>query len=222
APTATGFSADYGLVCEFTYVPANGLYPSFTASPTTAPLNTPVNFTDHSYSSDPGGVLAWAWDVDGDSVVDYTTQNCSHSYTTEGRYDVSLTVVDAVHGSVTRTVPQFISVDTVVASFTPTLLPGSVAVFTDTSTGNPTSWAWDVDGDSVVDYTTQSCAHVYPGAGQYTVTLTVTDAISSDSTTQSIGIDIIPVPGFGNTYSSTVGTRGFWFQAPTKFSIVSA
>ena len=221
-PTASGSAANYCLVCEYTYVPANGLYASFTASPTAAPLNTPVNFTDHSYSSDPGGVLAWAWDVNGDTVVDYTTQNCSHTYTTEGRYDVTLTVVDATHGSVTRTIPQYIAVDEVAASFTTQFLPGSVAVFADTSVGNPTSWAWDVNGDSAVDYTTQNCAHVYPGPGQYNVTLTVTDAISNSSITQSIGIDIIPVPGFGNTYSSTVGTRGFWFQSPTKFSIVSA
>ncbi len=203
-------------------VPPSGLFPSFTATPTSVALNAPVNFSDTSYSSDPGGILAWAWDVDGDSVVDYTTQNCSHSYATEGRYDVTLTVVDATHGSMSQTIPQYIAVDEVQASFTTQLLPGGVAVFTDTSVGNPTSWAWDVDGDSVVDYTTQSTAHVYPGPGQYTVTLTVSDAISNSSTTTSVGIDIIPVPGFGNTYSSATSTRGLWFQAPTKFSIVSA
>ncbi|MCB9884915.1 MAG: PKD domain-containing protein [Planctomycetes bacterium] len=221
SPTASGSSADYGLVTEFTYVPANGLYSSFSASPTSTPLNTPVNFTDHSYSSDPGGVLAWAWDVDGDSVIDYTTQNCSHSYTTEGYYDVSLTVVDSTHGSVTQTIPQYIAVDAVEASFTTMTLPGNTVVFTDTSAGTPTSWAWDVDGDSVTDYTTQNCVHPYPNPGQYNVTLTVTDAISNSTTSQELGVNVIPMPPYTSTYTYATNVRGYWFQSPTKFSITS-
>ncbi len=45
-----------------------------------------VNFTDNSI-----GAVAWLWDVDGDGVVDYTTQNPSHTYT-PGIYDVTLTI----------------------------------------------------------------------------------------------------------------------------------
>ncbi|WP_308992139.1 T9SS type A sorting domain-containing protein [Mariniflexile litorale] len=33
----------------------------------------------------------WAWDMDGDGVIDYTTQNPSHTFTT-GVYDITLTV----------------------------------------------------------------------------------------------------------------------------------
>lgn len=46
-----------------------------------------VSFTDNST-----GATSWQWDVDGDSVIDYTTQNPSHTYTTAGSYDVSLTI----------------------------------------------------------------------------------------------------------------------------------
>ncbi|HEU4419591.1 MAG TPA: hypothetical protein VFT55_11675, partial [Planctomycetota bacterium] len=31
-----------------------------------------------------------------------------------------------------------------------------------------------------------------------------------------------PVPAFGSTFSSAAATRGFWFQSPTRFSIISA
>ncbi|MFM1873347.1 MAG: hypothetical protein RL398_2769 [Planctomycetota bacterium] len=221
ATTGT-IGTNHALICDFTYVPANGLYPGFTASSTNVALNAPVNFSDQSFTSDPGGILAYAWDVDGDSVIDYTTQNCSHSYATEGRYDVSLTCIDAVHGSRTLTRTQYVAVDTVTADFTITQLPNRLVIFNDASTGSPTTWSWDVDGDNVVDYTGQNAAHVYPAAGSYSVTLTASDAISTSTKTINVGIDIIPVPGFGSTYSSGTSTRGLWFQTPVKFSIVSA
>ena len=34
-----------------------------------------VQFTDTTFTSDPGGVTSWAWDLDGDNVVDSTQQN---------------------------------------------------------------------------------------------------------------------------------------------------
>lgn len=49
--------------------------------------NLTVDFTDNSV-----GATSWQWDVDGDNVVDYTTQNPSHTYTSAGIYDVSLTI----------------------------------------------------------------------------------------------------------------------------------
>lgn len=35
---------------------------------------------------------AWAWDIDGDGITDYTTQNPSHTYSSPGLYAVTLTV----------------------------------------------------------------------------------------------------------------------------------
>ncbi|MDD5189205.1 MAG: NosD domain-containing protein, partial [Methanoregula sp.] len=53
--------------------------------------------------------------------------------------------------------------------------------FTDQSTGSPTTWAWDVNNDGSVDYTTQNATHTYTAAGNYTVNLGVTNAGGSDS-----------------------------------------
>ena len=212
----------YGAVCEFTYVPAAGLYPSFTASPRTGPVGQVVNFTDQTYTSDPGGVVAWLWDVNGDNVTDYTTQNCQHTYTSEGSYNVSLTTISGLFGSQALTRNSYIVIDAVDASFAATTLPGNLIVFNDTSTGNPTSWAWDFTNDGVVDATTQNTAFQYPGPGSYNCKLTVSDAFSTDTTIVNLGVGIIPVPGFGSTFSGTAATRGFWFQSPTRFSIISA
>ncbi|MDE3068503.1 MAG: S8 family serine peptidase [Verrucomicrobiota bacterium] len=45
--------------------------------------------------------------------------------------------------------------------------------FTDTSTGNPTSWDWSF-GDGSADSPAQNPSHTYTNAGSYTATLTVT------------------------------------------------
>lgn len=219
---ATGsFQASVGPVVEVGYTPASGLYPAFSATPRSGPLNTVVQFTDNSYSSDPGGVIAWQWDFNGDSVVDSTLQNPSFTYTSEGIFNVSLSVVDATHGLQTHTENAYISIDAVDASFTATVLTGTTVQFTDTSTGGPTSWNWDFDGDSVIDSTLQNPVFTYPSAGSYQVTLSVADAISTDTESINVGVGIIPMPGFGSTYSSATSTRGVWFQTPVRFSIVS-
>lgn len=50
----------YGAVVEFGYVPASGLYAGFSANVTKGPSPLTVQFTDSSFSSDPGGVIGWA------------------------------------------------------------------------------------------------------------------------------------------------------------------
>ncbi len=46
-----------------------------------------VDFIDNSV-----GATSWQWDVDGDDIIDYTIQNPTHTYTGEGKYDVTLTI----------------------------------------------------------------------------------------------------------------------------------
>jgi hypothetical protein len=47
--------------------------------------------------------------------------------------------------------------------------------FTDQSTGDITSWAWDFDNDGKVDSNEQNPSHTYNTTGSYTVSLKVTD-----------------------------------------------
>ncbi|HEX6812736.1 MAG TPA: PKD domain-containing protein [Planctomycetota bacterium] len=172
----------YGAVTEFTYVPASGLYAGFNANVTGGPSPLAVNFTSTSYSSDPGGISGYAWDFDGDSVIDSTVQNPTHTYTNCGTYTVSLTVFDATHPPSTLTKNAYIKTDVVTADFT-LLVTGPLTVqFTDTSTPAATSWAWDFDGDSVIDSTAQNPIHVYPYAGTFAPSLTVTRLCSAPST----------------------------------------
>lgn len=60
--------------------------------------------------------------------------------------------------------------------------------FTDTSTGSPTSWTWDL-GDGAVS-TEQHPAHIYTVPGTYSVTLTTGNAAGTDTVTRT---DLITV-----------------------------
>jgi len=78
-----------------------------------------------------------------------------------------------------------------VAAFSGTPRTGNAPLtvtFTDSSTGSPTSWAWDF-GDSEAS-TDQNPEHTYDSAGVYTVALTATNGAGSDTETKIDYIDV--------------------------------
>jgi PKD repeat protein len=80
-------------------------------------------------------------------------------------------------------------------------------VFTDQSTGLPTSWSWNFgDGTSA---TTKNPTHTYTKAGSYTVALTATNTAGSNTATKSgyikVTAPVIPAAAFsGYPTSGTV------------------
>ncbi|MBL8898383.1 MAG: PKD domain-containing protein [Planctomycetes bacterium] len=178
------------------YTPAAGLFPSFTATPTSGATPLNVNFTDTTFTSDPNGVQTWAWDVDGDNIVDSNVQNPTVTYNTCGQYSVTLTVTDTLHPQASFTRTNYIDADPqfrVNANFIASPAAGVAPVtvnFTDTSTGSPTSWAWDLDGDTIVDSNAQNPSFTYSVGGQYTVTLTASNACYGDTETKVAFINV--------------------------------
>src|SRR5205085_11566302 len=69
--------------------------------------------------------------------------------------------------------------------------------FTDQSTGTPTSWAWDFQGDGIVDSTQQNPQFIYTTPGSYTVSLTASNAAGSSTNTKVSAITVT-VPATGN------------------------
>jgi PKD repeat protein len=68
---------------------------------------------------------------------------------------------------------------------------GSNVTFTDTSTGTPTSWAWnfgDPASGSSNTSTAQNPTHVFLSAGTFTVSETATNAGGSNTTTKSVTV----------------------------------
>lgn len=165
--------------------------PDFTASTTSPNTVTSVQFTDLSI----GSPTSWEWDFDNNGVVDSTSQNPSHLYTTAGTYSVKL-IVGNGDGTNTLVKSSYITVTafpppTAQFSAAPTSGDTNTSVqFTDQSTGTPTSWQWDFENDSVVDSNSQNPVHQYTTPGTYSVTLTVSNAGGSDSLTRTAYITI--------------------------------
>ncbi len=96
-------------------------------------------------------------------------------------------------------------------SFTTISLTGN---FTNTSTGGGTySWTF---GDGVGTSTSANPSYTYSAAGTYDVTLTVTNACGSDSTTQSITITGCPDIIIDGGFEAGPGS-GNWVETSTNF-----
>jgi PKD repeat protein len=149
---------------------------NFSADPTMGanPLN--VQFTDQST----GVPINWTWSFgDGNTSNE---QNPSHEYTKGGQYTVKLTAKNAV-GSSTSTKTKYITVESIpVASFSASPTSGTAPLsvsFTDKSTGFPESWNWSFgDGNTSTE---KNPVNVYGAAGQYNVTLTVTNLMGNST-----------------------------------------
>ena len=85
-----------------------------------------------------------------------------------------------------------------VANFTAnrtSVCPGNTVTFTDLSTNNPTSWSWSFPGGTPATVTGTNAASrnptvTYSSAGTYSVTLTATNSLGSDSETKTAYIAI--------------------------------
>jgi len=211
-PNANGVDGNI-LVQEITYTPASGLYSAFSGSPAAGPTGMTVAFTDHTYTSDPGGVTSWNWDLDGDGIVDSTVQNPTFTYNTCGAYTVSLTTTDATHApnTLTRTGYIQVGISPITPSFTYTALAAGVFQFTDTSTPTPSSWAWDLDGDGITDSTAQNPVWAYASpCTAVPITLSVSSTCAGPwSTTRPIVLSplaatAVPMTGGNGTTGNPV------------------
>ncbi len=175
---------------------------NFSASATSVPVNTAVNFTDSSTGSPTG----WGWNF-GDYCLS-STQSPSHTYTAAGTYTVVLTAVN-VHGANTMTKTNYITVGNApVANFSGTPTSGAKPLsvtFTDSSTNTPTSWSWTFgDGSSS---TAQNPSHSFVNAGTYTVALTATNAFGNNTKTQTNYITVTgSIPTFVAAGAVAYGT----------------
>ena len=140
----------------------------------------------------------WLWDF-GDGNTS-TLQSPTHSYTTSGTYDVSLTVSNA-DGMDTHTEIAYITILAApLASFSQEVIAGNNVIFTDESTEAET-WNWDFgDGNNS---TMQHPVHNYSMPGSYTVTLTVTNDCGVDMETKVVDIQTdLPGADFSSNISS--------------------
>jgi PKD repeat protein len=141
-----------------------------------------VLFTDKSAGTPTG----WFWDFgDGKSS---TAKSPSHVYSQAGTYTVELTIVNAfgVRDSTSKFVALSLG-DPPVADFD-AQTAGLKVLFTDASTGKPTSWSWDF-GDGAGS-TAQNPTHTYSQAGSFTVTLRASNAGGSSTKSKVVTVSL--------------------------------
>jgi len=170
------------LLASFTTGCKSGPQAQFTAEPLSGYPPLEVQFTDNST----GEAQAWEWDFNGDGIIDSTEQNPQYTYNEPGNYTVSLTAINQ-NGNNTLILAEYIKVEPCprYADFIadPTVGVGATTVqFTDLSTGEVLSWAWDFQSDGKIDSTEQNPKFKYTRNGVYSVTLTITSTTVCEDT----------------------------------------
>ncbi len=170
---------------------------SFTPAKGIAPLS--VQFTDLSL----GGVTTWSWSFgDGGSS---TLQNPMQTYVSPGTYSAVLEV-NGPAGLSTKTLIDAITVleDSVYAEFQLDHASGFAPLavgFTDLSLGAVTTWSWDFgDGTSS---NLRNPTHTYASHGTYSVSLTVVNAPTSNTTVEIDRVVVLPPPPTAALSAST-------------------
>ncbi len=163
-------------------------------------LGETTSFTNMSTGTD----LAYVWDF-GDSSPASADTHPTHDYGGLGLFTVVLTATNGLGTDVYTDVVEILTQPPPTAGFTtssPDAL-GETTIFVNTSIYADT-YAWDFgDGSPVVTDTNPT--HVYAAIGQYTVTLTATNAAGSDAATDGVLIYAPAQAGFTTSSPDTLG-----------------
>ena len=190
---------------------------AFNATPTSGAAPLTVLFADQST---PGSseITTWTWDF-GDGTSS-TQQNPSKTYNQSGIYTVKLTVTSAA-GSSTLTRANHITVRQLpAAEFASNVTTGAApltVLFTDesvTGSENLTAWSWDFGNGSTSNLRNPS--HVYSSPGIYTVSLTATSTVGSDTETKVNYLTVRPAVNFSATPTTGTGSLSVSFSDTTS------
>ncbi|HKR05576.1 MAG TPA: PKD domain-containing protein [Bacteroidia bacterium] len=171
----------------------------FSGTPLTGCNSMNVTFTDLSV----GNPANWNWTFTGGVPNSFNGQNPPViNYPAPGTYTVSLTVSNA-WGTDTETKTNYITVNNCpppVAGFTgnpTTVCENGSVLFSDASSGNPTTWNWTFTGGTPNSFIGQNPPAIsYSTAGTYTVSLFVSNANGSNTNTKNnyITVNVCPPP----------------------------
>ena len=172
-------------------------------------------FDSATSSDDDGTIVGWQWTFGDGTGSDQP--NPAHHYASSGGYEVSLTVIDddgapSLPTTLTVTVPN----GTPTAAFTMDCT-ALTCTFDGSSSGDDggiVSYDWSFGDETGA--TGQTASHVYAAAGDYLVTLTVTDGEGAQaSTTQTASV---AEPGPIQMFT---GNAGFLWNPDTREATVA-
>ena len=184
-----------------------------TASATSGNAPLAVTFSGLASTDADGDALTYAWDLDGDNLLDDSTAaQPTFNYTTPGTYTVTLKVTDADGAFSTAAVvikvnaaPKAVATASATSGTAPLAVTFSGLGSTDAE-GDALTYAWDLDGDTQLDDSTAAQPSFnYTTPGTYTVTLKVTDTTGAAGTA-TVAITVNAAPKAVATASTTSGT----------------
>ncbi len=162
-------------------------------------------------SSIPEGTISnWDWDF-GDGATS-TEQNPQHSYTTDGVYNVSLTVTS-----------DFTCSEMITKALTIYPLPTADFIYGTACSGSPLAFHRSIIGKMeqrlfhgngisamVLHQTKQNPEHMYLDAGTYEVQLIVTNE-NNCTDTKVLSVEILPSPQAEYSWEGACGNEAFQF-----------
>jgi len=159
------------------------------ADPVSVPqVDADVHHLSHQFifsSESENEPTSYLWDFGDGTTSTYAT--AGHIFTEVKSYWVTLTVTNT-YGSHTIGIDVMVVPNTypipIFTWFTSNKKAPYTMQFSDASVGTPTSWLWDF-GDGTTS-TEQSPEHIYHYPGTYTVSLTVSNAYGTVSTTEEV------------------------------------
>lgn len=192
---------------------------------TTECLGNPTVFTDASSPT----TTQWTWDF-GDGTPTSSQQNPTHTYTTAGTFNVTLSIVTP-DCNATVTYPVTVNPMPTVAFTAQPVCAGEPMTFTNTSSiasGTINTWNWDFGGQG--NSAVQSPTFTFANQGNYNVTLTATSAAGcSQSTMVPVTVNQTPVANAGPdqsyctgaqlTLTGSGGTTYAWFIQPANTNV---
>ncbi len=142
---------------------------------TTTCLNQATQFSNQS-SIGLGTIIKYRWDFENNGTIDDSTANPSHIYPTAGTQQTRLVAISN-NNCVNQNLNPVIVHYNPIANFSvpSTCMPAS-SNFTSISTssdGTITSYAWDFNGDNLMDNNQQNPQYIYTQSGNYGVKLEV-------------------------------------------------
>ncbi|MHB0971564.1 MAG: PKD domain-containing protein [Thermoanaerobaculia bacterium] len=191
ARNASGDSAPSNRLDVF--IPAPELKSQFAWLPLRPTVDDVITFYDGSF----GSPSRWAWDF-GDGTT-ASVKNPLKQYAAPGEYPVTLRVTSASGESTSTEIVRVTAGsgggEALVAAFdcgTCAAVAGDEIAFTDTTTGGPTEWHWNL-GDGSTS-TERNPRHAYAAPGAYTASLVATRGTSTSFHSRTVTISAPPRP----------------------------
>ena len=168
---------------------------NFSADQTAICKNSEINLSASDINS--SHVASWLWNF-GDGTTSTDAEKASHIYTKAGKYNITLSITD-LYGCVDfKTIEVTVHGPTVsfISDKEGSCLENNITNFSSTSSSDGTnalkSWNWNFGDGNVASGA--SFSHSYAKAGEYTVSLTVTDDFGCSDKSEKSSAVIIAKP----------------------------